>query len=98
MLKQTYPYFLANEALTPNQDLAVHDKYSGEVATRVALADADAIDKAIAAAKDADEPMRKLPAHKRQSILNHCVKRFEERFEELAEALCIEAGKPIKDA
>ncbi|WP_027854877.1 aldehyde dehydrogenase family protein [Marinobacterium litorale] len=94
MLKQTYPYFLANEALTPNQDLAVHDKYSGEVATRVALADADAIDKAIAAAKDADEPMRKLPAHKRQSILNHCVK----RFEELAEALCIEAGKPIKDA
>ena len=28
----------------------------------------------------------------------HCVKRFEERYEELALALCIEAGKPIKDA
>ncbi|KEA64136.1 Delta-1-pyrroline-5-carboxylate dehydrogenase [Marinobacterium lacunae] len=98
MLKASYPYYLANEAETPNQDLAVYDKYSGEVATRVALADADAIDRAIAAADAAAEPMRKLPAYKRQAILNHCVKRFEERFEELAQALCIEAGKPIKDA
>jgi acyl-CoA reductase-like NAD-dependent aldehyde dehydrogenase len=98
MLKSSYPYYLANEAEAPNQDLAVVDKYSGEVATRVALADAAAIDRAIAAAVDATEPMRKLPAYKRQAILNHCVRRFEERFEELAEALCIEAGKPIKDA
>jgi acyl-CoA reductase-like NAD-dependent aldehyde dehydrogenase len=98
MLKSSYPYYLANEAETPNQDLAVLDKYSGEVATRVALADAAAIDRAIAAAVEATEPMRKLPAYKRQAILNHCVRRFEERFEELAEALCIEAGKPIKDA
>ncbi|WP_432695029.1 aldehyde dehydrogenase family protein [Marinobacterium sp. YM272] len=98
MLKATYPYYLANEAQAPNQDLAIYDKYSGEVATRVALADANAIDAAIAAADAAAEPMSKLPAYKRQDILNHCVKRFEERFEELAEALCIEAGKPIKDA
>ncbi len=98
MLKASYPYYLANEAEAPNQDLVVCDKYSGEVATRVALADADAIERAIAAAAAAAEPMRKLPAYKRQAVLNHCVKRFEERFEELAEALCIEAGKPIKDA
>ncbi len=31
-------------------------------------------------------------------MLRHCVKRFEERFDELAESLCIEAGKPIKDS
>jgi acyl-CoA reductase-like NAD-dependent aldehyde dehydrogenase len=31
-------------------------------------------------------------------VLEHCVKRFGERFEEMAMALCIEAGKPIKDA
>jgi acyl-CoA reductase-like NAD-dependent aldehyde dehydrogenase len=37
-------------------------------------------------------------AYERQNILNHCVKRFAERFDELAYALCIEAGKPIKDA
>lgn len=98
MLQASYPYYLANEAQAPNQDLVVYDKFSGAAATRVALADAAAIDQAIAAADAAVEPMRKLPSWKRQAILNHCVKRFEERAEELAEALCIEAGKPIKDA
>lgn len=98
MLKATYPYFIANKPEAPNQDLAVYDKFSGELATQVAMADANAIDRAIAAADAAAEPMRKMPAYKRQDVLNHCVKRFEERFEELAEALCIEAGKPIKDA
>ncbi|NMT64611.1 aldehyde dehydrogenase family protein [Marinobacter orientalis] len=98
MLQESYPYFLANTPVSANRDLAVHDKYTGEVATHVALADAKAIDQAIAAAAAAAEPMRKLPAYRRQAILYHCVKRFEERSEELAEALCIEAGKPIRDA
>jgi acyl-CoA reductase-like NAD-dependent aldehyde dehydrogenase len=98
MIRSQYPYYLANVAVQPNSDLAVTDKYTGEVATRVALADAVAIDKAIAAAVEAEEPMAKLPAYKRQEILNHCVARFRERAEELAELLCIEAGKPIKDS
>ncbi|OPX56430.1 Acyl-CoA reductase [Oceanospirillum multiglobuliferum] len=98
MLQASYPYYLANEAVSPNQDLEVTNKYTGEVATRVALADVDAIDRAIAAAVEATEPMRKMPAYKRQAILEHCVRRFQERFEELAQALCVEAGKPIKDA
>ena len=98
MLKDTYPYYLANTPEQPNTDLAVIDKYTGEVATRVALADAAAIDRAIGAAAEAAAPMRKLPAYARQAILNHCVARFTERNEELAEALCIEAGKPIRDA
>jgi acyl-CoA reductase-like NAD-dependent aldehyde dehydrogenase len=98
MLQESYPYFLANAPVSVNEHLAIHDKYTGEVATHVALADAEAIDQAIAAAAAAAEPMRKLPAYKRQAILYHCVKRFEERADELAEALCIEAGKPIKDS
>ena len=98
MLKNSYPYYLANEAVFANQDLDVTDKYSGEVATRVAMADAATIDKAIDAADKATKPMAKLAPYERQAILNHCVKRFEERYEELALALCIEAGKPIKDA
>ena len=50
MLKATYPYFIANKPEAPNQDLAVYDKFSGELATQVAMADANAIDRAIAAA------------------------------------------------
>jgi acyl-CoA reductase-like NAD-dependent aldehyde dehydrogenase len=97
-LKPSYPLYLANEALTPNQDLAVTDKYSGQVATRVALANAEVIDKGIAAAVEAAEPMARMAAYERQAVLAHCVNRFTERFDELALALCVEAGKPIKDS
>ena len=98
MLEESYPYYLANRPGTPNTDLEVLDKYTGEVATRVAMADAEAIDRAIAAAEAAAAPMRELRAYQRQAILDHCVRRFRERAEELTLALCIEAGKPVKDA
>lgn len=97
-LASKYPYFLANKAVFANTDLEVTNKFSQEVATKVALADADIIDKAIAAAEAAQAALNKMPAYKRQQILEHCVTRFKERFDELAYALCIEAGKPIKDA
>jgi acyl-CoA reductase-like NAD-dependent aldehyde dehydrogenase len=98
MLAKNYPYYLANRPVAANADLAVDDKYTGEIATRVALADRRAIDEAIAAAARAAEPMRRLAAYERQAVLQHCVRRFEERSAELAETLCIEAGKPIKDS
>lgn len=97
-LAPSYPYYLANRAEAPNQDLEVLDKYSGEVATRVALADDAAIDRGIQAAVEAAEAMAAMAAYERQAVLDHCVRRFQERFDELAMALCIEAGKPIKDA
>ncbi|GAC16798.1 aldehyde dehydrogenase family protein [Aliiglaciecola lipolytica] len=98
MLQKAYPYFLANKAVYANQDLVVTNKYTGEAATTVAMAKADVIDKAIEAAEKSQPALTAMKPYERQSILNHCVKRFEERFEELAYALCIEAGKPIKDA
>ncbi len=97
-MQETYPYYLANRAQSPNHDLAVIDKYTGEVATRVAVADAKAIAAGIAAATAAAEPMSRMPAYERQNVLQHCVSRFQERFDELAFSLCVEAGKPIKDA
>jgi acyl-CoA reductase-like NAD-dependent aldehyde dehydrogenase len=98
MLKPRYPYWLANEAVAPNADLEVRDKYSGEVATRVAMADRAAIDAAIGAAVAAAEPMRAMAAYERQAVLLHCVRRFQDRFDDLATSLCIEAGKPIRDS
>ena len=97
-LKSTYPLYLANEAQQPNADLEVTDKYSGKVAFRVALADSKTIGAGIAAAAEAAEPMAQMPSYERQNVLNHCVTRFRERFDELAFALCVEAGKPIRDS
>ena len=62
------------------------------------MAGPDAIDQGIAAAAEAAEPMARMRPYERQLVLNHCVDRFTERFEELSMSLCIEAGKPIKDA
>ena len=98
MLKESYPYYLASEPHYANTDLDVTNKYTGEVATKVAMADADTIDKAIAAAEEAQPAMAAMAPFERQAVLEHCVKRFTERADELAQALCIEAGKPIKDA
>ena len=98
MLQKSYPYYLANKAVYANEDLKVVDKYTGEVATVVAMADAQVIDQAIGAADASFERMRKMPPYQRQDILNHCVQRFTERFDEFAYSLCVEAGKPIKDA
>jgi acyl-CoA reductase-like NAD-dependent aldehyde dehydrogenase len=97
-LEASYPMYVAGRPETPNLDLVVTDKFTGEIATRVPLADPATIDRAIAAASAAEEPMRKMPAWARAKVLHHCVSRFEQMFEELASALCVEAGKPIKDA
>jgi acyl-CoA reductase-like NAD-dependent aldehyde dehydrogenase len=56
------------------------------------------IEHAIAAAAAAEPAMRAFPPYARQAVLEQCVARFRERQDELALALCIEAGKPIKDA
>ncbi len=98
MLKKTYPYYLANQPQTARQMLEVRDKYSGQIATHVAVPDAKATEKAIAAAVKATRPMRNFKPWARQAVLQHCARRFAERRDELAQALCIEAGKPIKDA
>ena len=128
-LRPTYPYYLANRPQQPNADMEVTNKYTGEVATRVARADESVVREAIAAAVAAQPAMAALAAYERKAILMHVrrqdcyaarpwprlsmrtcgrarwlhprpcpqlVRQFEERHEELAQALCIEAGKPIK--
>jgi acyl-CoA reductase-like NAD-dependent aldehyde dehydrogenase len=98
MLLPNYPFYLANKPVYANQDLAIANKYTNQVETYVAMANVEHIEQAIAAADSAKHAMQALPAYKRQAALQHCVIRFKERFDELAHALCIEAGKPIKDS
>lgn len=98
MLREKHPYYLASRPIQPNADLAVTNKYTGKPATRVALADAHVVEQAIAAAAKAAEPMRLLAAYERKRVLNHVVQRIEQRQEEFAHALCVEVGKPIRDA
>ena len=54
---RSFPYYVANVPESPNADLEVTDKYSGEVAYSVAMAGTETIDRAIGAAVKATEPM-----------------------------------------
>jgi acyl-CoA reductase-like NAD-dependent aldehyde dehydrogenase len=98
MLREAYPYFMAGEALQPNLDLTVRNKYTAEAVARVALGDAVAIGRAIDAAAAAFESTRRLASYKRQAILNNVVARARERHEELSRVVCVEVGKPIQHA
>lgn len=95
---QTYGFYLGNQQKQPNHDLEVLDKYSGQLVAKVALAGTDDILQAIELADAATAKMQALKPFQRQEILNHCVRRFQDRSDELAESLCTEAGKPIRDA
>src|SRR5204863_4386262 len=97
-MRDSYPYYLAGEPVSSPLNMVVTDKYSGKPVCRVSRADKTAVENAIAAAVQAADPMRKLAAHKRQTILAHVAKRLQERQEELAQVMCIEAGKTIRDA
>lgn len=98
MLRESYPYYLAGEAVAANTDLTVTNKYTLRPATRVARADRATVEQAIAAAAEAFAVTRRLPAYRRQTILQHVATRVSERHEELSQALAVEAGKPIRDA
>ena len=80
-LRDVYPLYLNNKAVQPNTDLAVTDKFTGEIAFRTALATPDVINEAIAGAVRAAEPMARLASYEKRDVLAHCVKRFAERFE-----------------
>jgi acyl-CoA reductase-like NAD-dependent aldehyde dehydrogenase len=97
-MNQTYPFYIAGQPREDGRDLVVTDKYSGNHAAIVKLADGDAVDQAISVAVEAAPLMRRLAGHKRQAILGHVLNRLRERFEEFAQIMCVEAGKPIKDA
>lgn len=97
-LAQTYPLYLANEPVKANSDLPVFDKYSGEKVTHVALASEEQIEQAFETAEKARPAMEAMAAHERRAVLDHCVMRFGERAEELAQIICIEVGKTIREA
>ncbi|MCG6116679.1 MAG: aldehyde dehydrogenase family protein [Aquimonas sp.] len=92
------PLYIAGQPWRGAERFSVEDKFSGACIAEVPLAGPAEVEAAIAAAAAAAPSMAALPAWKRQAVLELCVVRFRERSEELAQVLCAEAGKPIRDA
>jgi len=92
------PAWLAGRPHLSQQSIAVREKYSGEVVAHVATGTRSDFSEAIARAYSAREKAAAVPPDVRRDILSQCAARFEQDFESLSDLLCIEAGKPIRDA
>ena len=81
-----------------HQHLEVRDKFTGEVIGSVPLADRDAVDRAVTAAKDAFPAWSHTPAHRRSDVLFRAADMLEARRDEIATTIAREAGKAWKYA
>lgn len=80
------------------ETIPVTDKYDGSTIDEVSEATPEDVRDAIAAAREATETMRKMPAHERAEVLDETARLIEERTDEFAEVMAAEAGKPIETA
>ncbi|QOS76757.1 aldehyde dehydrogenase family protein [Paenibacillus sp. JNUCC31] len=77
---------------------ALQAPYSGETLAEVSTASPEEVEAAIAAAIQAGQEMRRMPAHQRADILYKLSAMLEERKEEAARIIALEAAKPITAA
>ena len=97
-IQSLYQFYLANKPVSSGITLSVTDKYTGKAISDISMANEQVIEQAIEAGVSALKPLSKMAAYERKAILKHCVTRFKERKSELIQVLCLEAGKPFKDA
>ncbi|NBX93944.1 MAG: aldehyde dehydrogenase family protein [Proteobacteria bacterium] len=97
-LKPQYPFFLANQPVMGQEFLPVIDKFSQNPIAQVSVATPEDIEKGISLACQAAPVLAKMSSYERRDILEFCVLKFKEQEKEFAELLCLEVGKPIKDA
>jgi acyl-CoA reductase-like NAD-dependent aldehyde dehydrogenase len=72
--------------------------YTSEPIAEIPMATKEELDQAIEAAYTARKKMAKMPIHQRSAILEKLVSLLEERFEEAAKIIALEAAKPITTA
>ncbi len=78
--------------------LPVHDPASGEAIGRVAMAEREDLDDALAAAARGFETWRRIPAVERAKTMREAARLLRERAEGIARLLTQENGKPLAEA
>jgi len=95
---RVFPIFVGGKPVTTSSTLKVVDKYTQKVGYEVSLAGPQEIETSLQLASQATLSMRDLPNYKRKEILLYCASELQKREDELLHSLCVEAGKPLKDA
>lgn len=94
-MQTSFSYFLANQPHSPNEDLCVYNKFTGELAAKTALADKEILEQAMQACVAAQAPLRRLSAYERSEVLEYCAQQLQQRREEIAQWIVTEVGKPV---
>ncbi|MFC4777342.1 aldehyde dehydrogenase family protein [Paenibacillus sp. GCM10023252] len=90
--------FINGEWMEAESYVTLYAPYSGEAIAEVPAASEREVGLAIAAAEQARETMRRMPAHQRAVILEKLALLLGERREEGARLIALEAAKPFKTA
>jgi glyceraldehyde-3-phosphate dehydrogenase (NADP+) len=95
---ETYPIFLAGKWVTSDTPLDVTNPYNGETVGTTYLASREQLEQAITSAQHAFCELRTMPTFDRVNMLKAFLDRMHDHKDEIAKMICLEAGKPIKDA
>ena len=89
---------IGGQFVDKDEKIDVLQPFDGSVVDTVPRGTVEDVDKAIAIAQKGYEINRKLPAHKRISILKGTAEMMQKRYDELAETIATEGSKTIKEA
>ena len=78
--------------------ITVLDPADGSIVGEVEVADAAAVDRAVAAARDAAGPWARTPPAERAALVREVADRLDDRADDLARWTTREMGKPVADA
>ncbi|GAX90873.1 aldehyde dehydrogenase family protein [Effusibacillus lacus] len=90
--------FINGEWINSQNYTTLVSPYTGEPITEIPAATAEEVDRAIEAAYQARGIMAKMPAHQRANILENLCRLLEQRSDEAARIIALEAAKPITTA
>ncbi|MFO1519675.1 MAG: aldehyde dehydrogenase family protein [bacterium] len=95
-MKHFYPWIDGKKV--KGENVAIVSPFNGRTVGEVDFVGDAQVSEAIAVAVKREEAMAALPLHRRIEILEKTAGLLRERFEEMAQLICDEAGKPIRFA
>jgi acyl-CoA reductase-like NAD-dependent aldehyde dehydrogenase len=97
-MTESFPMYLAGNWVTSPAPLEVTNPYNGDVVGTTNLATREQLDEAIRAAEAVYPTLKTMPTYDRHCLLQALAAKMRERRDEIARMICLEAGKPIREA
>ena len=97
MIKE-YGFLINGQWRQSSKKEDIRNPFNNETIARVYFAEERDIEDAVVSSQRAFEITKKLPAYKRADILQGVARGLEQRREEIAKTITLEAGKPITDS